>query len=175
MIRDIEIQRLTNYIKGLGLKISYTSKDIDSSAVWALDNTEITICNKYNTTKIETALSLIHEAGHALHNIHEKNRKVDPKFKKALNHVDEAEESGLDTKKRDRKIILENEIAGTYYWESIYRETDMKFPIWRLEAAKEYDMWQYKIFYETGDFPLVKERNKKKKEIKNKHRSKHNG
>src|ERR1700688_1442617 len=108
MIRDQEIERLINYIKGLGLKVSFSSKKTDCSAFWYLDNSAIVICKNStkNNSKIETVLSLIHEIGHALHNIHEKDRQVDTKFEQALSHVDEAEELGIDTQKKQRKIIL---------------------------------------------------------------------
>jgi hypothetical protein len=170
MIRDLEIQRLVNYIKGLGLKVTFSSKQSDASAFWYLDNSEIVICKGSNKTKIETVLSLVHEVGHALHNIYEKNREVDEDLQDALDHVDEAEELGMDPKKRQRKVILNNEINGTKYWDAIYREVNLKFPLWRLEVAKEFDIWQYQIFYETGDSPTTKERQQKLKELTRKHK-----
>jgi hypothetical protein len=172
MKRDEEIQRLVNYIKGLGLEVTFSSKKSDAAAHWYLDNTGIVVFKKNNSSKIETVLSLIHEIAHAKHCIWEKDRKVDLKFEEALDHVDGAELEGTDTKKKQRKIILDNEIAGTKYWEEIYKETNMQFPIWRLEAAKEFDIYQYQVFYETGSYPKFKERKKKHKEVMNKHRSK---
>lgn len=173
MIRDAEIQRLIDYTKGLGLKVTFSSKKESASAEWCLDNSEIFIYRNRNKTKIETVLSLIHEIGHSVHNIHEKNREVDVKFMEALDHVDEAEENEEDTQKKQRKIILQNEIAGTNYWHSIYKETNMQFPIWKLEAAMEYDIWQYEVFYETGYYPTNKDRKKKLGEINVKHRNKY--
>lgn len=172
MIRDQEIDRLVNYIKGLGLKVVFSSKKTDYSAIWYLDNSQITICKSENVSKLETVLSLIHETGHAIHNIHEKNRQVDPKFVEALDHIDEAEELGLDTKKKHRRNLLNNEIAGTKYWHSIYRETNMKFPIWKLDAAMEFDIWMYQVFFETGEYPKTKEKAQKNKEILRKYRPK---
>ena len=170
MIRDEEIQRLINYTKGLGLKVTFSSKKADYSAFWYLDCSEIVICKNSNKTKIETILSLVHELGHALHNIHEKNRTIDTKFEKARDHVDEAEESETDTKKRQRKIILDSEIAGTNYWHIVYKDTNMKFPLWRLEVAMEFDIYQYRVFYETGSYPRAKERKKKRRELIGKYR-----
>jgi hypothetical protein len=172
MCRDDEIQRLISYIRGLGLKVTFTSKDVDASALWYLDNSEIVICKSQNKSKIEIVLSLLHECGHAIHNIHEKNRQVDTKFESALDQVEKAEESEVESKKKHRKIILDNEIAGTNYWHSIYKETNMKFPIWKLDAQMEYDIYQYQVFYETGSVPSFKERRKKFKEIKDRHRRK---
>jgi hypothetical protein len=172
VIRDDEMQRLVNYAKGLGLKVTFTDKDKGVSALWTLDNTEITICKKANKTKIETILSLIHEIAHAKHNLWEKDRKIDVKFENALDHIDNAEKHNSDPKKDQRKIVLDNEIAGTKYWHEIYKETNMKFPIWRLEVAMEYDIWQYEVFYKTGHDASFKERKKKLKEISRKYRSK---
>lgn len=172
MVRDEEIQRLINYAKGLGLKVSFSSKNEDASAEWYLDNSGIIIYKNRNKTKIETVLSLIHELGHSLHNVHENDRKVDTKWQDAIDSIDEAEESGNDTKKRQRKVIFDDEVAGTRYWHEIYKETNMKFPIWKLDAAMEFDMWHYEVFYETGKFPGFKERNEKQKEVKNKYKDK---
>ncbi|HEY5234665.1 MAG TPA: hypothetical protein VIJ14_00685 [Rhabdochlamydiaceae bacterium] len=171
MIRDEEIKRLINYIKGIGLKISFSSKDQGVAALWYLDNSEIVICRNNNKTKISTVLSLIHELGHAMHNIHEKSRKIDTKVEKALDHVNEAQELNLDSKKRQRKIILDDEIAGTQYWHSIYKETNLKFPIWKMEAQMEFDIWQYEVYYETGRDPSVKEKKAKMKELREKYGS----
>lgn len=170
MVRDLEIQRLINYIKGIGLTVNFSSKKADCSAEWYLDNSGIVIYRNQNKAKIDTVLSLIHELGHALHNIHEKNRTIDPKFEHAIDHIDETEVNETDSKKRHRKIILNNEIAGTKYWHSIYRETDMKFPIWKLDAQMEFDMYQYQLFYDTGKFPKQKDRNEKFKEISKYHK-----
>lgn len=175
MIRDEEIQRLINYIKGLGLKITFSSKKSDCSAAWYLDNSQIVVYKDENVTKIETILSLIHELGHAQHNIHEQNRKVDPVFERALDHVAAAELQETDSKKKQRKIILDSEIAGTFYWEAIYIETNMKFPIWRLKAAMERDVWAYQVFYETGSYPSGVESKQKNKELNAKYRKRHNG
>lgn len=171
MVRDQEISRLINYIKGIGLKVSFSSKDEGASAFWYLDNSEIVICRNNNKTKISTVLSLLHELGHAMHNIHERDREIDTKVEKALNHVSEAEEQELDSKKRQRKIILNDEIAGTRYWHSIYKETNLKFPIWKMEAQMEFDIWQYEVYYETGKDPLVKEKRVKMQELRRKYRS----
>lgn len=170
MVRDDEIQRLVNYIKGIGVKISFSSKKSEDVALWYLDNSGIVIYKAKNTTKIETVLSLIHEIGHSLHCVWENGRKIDTKFEKAILQVNEADSLEIDTKKRDRKIILDSEIAGTRYWHSIYLETGMKFPIWRLELQMEYDVWNYQIFYETGSYPRPKDKKAKKIELHAKYR-----
>ncbi len=171
MCRDDEIQRLTSYAKGLGLTVNFASKG-DVAAEWYLDNSGIIIYKNNNDSKLQTVLSLIHELGHAKHNLWEKNGKVDPKFEKALDHIDEAEELEIDSNKKQRKVILNNEIAGTRYWHEIYTETKMRFPVWKLEAQMEFDTWQYEVFYEKGSYPKSRERKQKIKEIRKKHRNK---
>lgn len=169
-IRDQEIERLVNYIKGLGLKIRFSSKKVDYAADWLLDNSQITVYKTMSSSKIDTILSIIHELGHCLHNVHEKDRQVDTLFSNALDSVAEAEDQELDSKKRHRKIILDNELAGTRYWSIVYKDCNLKFPIWRLELAMELDVWQYQIWYETSKDPTRKERKEKYKELFNKHR-----
>jgi|ERR1035437_1894165 hypothetical protein len=169
MIRDAEIERLINYAKGLGLKVTFSSKKSDCSAIWYLDCSEIIVYRKENVSKIDVVLTLVHEISHALHNIHEKNRKVDPKFWNALDHIDAAEADGVDAQRRQRKILLNNEIAGTQYWHVLHKEVNLKLPIKRLEMQMEYDVWLYEVFYETGKYPNRKEAKKKRKELRAKH------
>lgn len=170
MIRDKEIERLINYAKGLGLKVTLSSKKDDSAAEWTLDNTEIRVFTRNNDTKVDIVLSLIHELGHALHNIHEKDRKIDPKVDEAVDHQIESKKFKKDVPKKQRKVILEHEIAGAAYWEVIYKDTNMKFPMWRLYAQRDFDIWQYEVYHETGELPIKKDRMEKFKQLKEKYR-----
>jgi hypothetical protein len=170
MIRDVEIQRLISYARGLGLEVTFSSKKSDCAAFWYLDNSGIVIFKKNNSSKVSTVLSLLHELGHSKHNIHEKDRQRDLKFEQALDHVDEAEELEIDSQKRQRKIILDNERKGTQYWDEIYTECNLQFPKWKLEMAKEYDIWHYEVFYETDKYPMQKEKRAKRKELVKKYR-----
>lgn len=174
MIRDEEIQRLTNYARGLDLKVIFSSsKKENDPAAWTLDNTELTVYKNNNSSRIEMVLSMIHEIGHALHNLWEKNRKLDKEFEKAIDHVNEAEKLEIDSKKRQRKIILDNEIAGTKYWETIYKETNMQFPKWRLYAQMDFDVYQYEFYYENDSFPIKRVKNEKWKSLVNKYKNKY--
>lgn len=165
MIRDEEIQRLINYAKGLGLTVSFSSKKEECSAAWYIDNSGIVIYKNKNKTKIETVLSIIHELGHAKHNIWEQNRELDKKFEESLDKVEKAEEDGEESQRKHRKVILDSEVHGVKYWDEIYKDTDMKFPKWKLDMAKEHDVWVYEIYYETGKDPSSDERKRKRKEL----------
>lgn len=166
MKRDQEIERLVKYAQGMGVKVRFSKiREPENSADWSLDGQEITIYVNKNKTKTETILSLIHEIGHHLDHIHGNNRELDEKMDEAYT-PDENGEIG----KRKRKRILNSEIAGTVYWETIYKETDLKIAKYKLFAAMEYDIWQYEIYADTGKFPNRIARRQKHKELYAKHK-----
>lgn len=177
MIRDEEIQRLVHYAKGLGVKVVFSSRkdDTDAAAEWSIDGTEITIFTKKQDSKTDTILSLIHEIGHHVWFIHEKNRQPDLKFEEAISIQDlvETEDRDRPTPKKLRKKIYEVELASSQWWETIYKETDMKFPIWKLHAQREFDVWVYEVFYKTGHFPKTSQKREKWKTIKEKYKEKY--
>ena len=176
MIRDQELTRLTKYAQGMGIIVTFSNhRKPGAYADWTIDGSAITIYKHANATKIEKILSLIHELGHHLHFVHEKNRIPDIKFEEALDTVERILEEGLplsEVPASRRKKILDIERSGTAYWEAIYKETNMKFPVYRLYLAMEYDLYQYEIYYETGKFPTKKENDKKRKELVLKYKDK---
>lgn len=166
MVRNREIERLVKYAQSLGVKVIFSNKKCpDTSAEWTLDGSEIYIYTKKQYSKTDTILSLIHEIAHMLNHIHRNDRQRDEKFEEA---IDASDADGAA--KRHRLKILRVEKQGTQYWETIYKETNLQFPLWKLYAAMELDVWPYEIYVETGGFPTVKERKKKRKELKIKHK-----
>ena len=166
MKRDLEIERLVKYAQALGVKVLLSkAKNDEDSAEWALDGKQITIYTKNQDSKTETILTLVHEIAHSLDNIHRHNRELDVEFDKAL----EPNEDG-EIGKRKRKVILNSEIAATEYWHTIYKETNLQIPLWKLYAQMEMDIWQYEVYYETGSYPNRSQRKKKHKEIFAKHK-----
>jgi len=162
MVRDEELNRLVRYAQGMGLSVRFKpyvpySKD---QAEWHTDGTEIVVFVKKNTSKLEKILSLIHELGHHKSWI-ENGRKIDPKFEDAL---------GDDESKRSRRIVYLGELNDTQYWEQIYRDTDCRFNPYILHMHRELDVWMYEVYYETGKFPTHKEKDAKKKQLKEKFR-----
>lgn len=171
MVRDDEIKRLVKYAEGLGLKVVFSTKrNPDAVADWHIDNTQITVYVKKNTSKIETVLSLIHELGHAQHNVWEKDRKIDERLEHILNKIEEYEKKKLPPPVQCRNALLRYEQDSAAYWEAIYKETNMKFPKWRLYAAMEFDIWAYQHYAENGEFPTAKMAQQKRSEIYKKHR-----
>jgi hypothetical protein len=176
MIRDKEIERLVHYAKGLGVRVVFSRKNSDDAAAeWTIDGTEITIFTNKQDSKTDTILSLIHEIGHHVWFIHEKNRQPDLKFEEAISvqNLVETEDRNRPTPKKLRKKIYEVELASSQWWETIYKDTDMKFPIWKLHAQREFDVWIYEVFYKTGHFPKGREKKEKWKMIKEKHEGKY--
>ena len=175
MIRDKEIDRLIHYAKGLGTRVVFSKKNNGDAAEWNLDGTEITIFTNSQDSKTDTILSLIHEIGHHVWFIHEKNRKPDLKFEEAISiqNLVETEDRNRPTPKKMRKKIYEVELASAQWWETIYKETDMKFPIWKLHAQKEFDIWIYEYFYNTGNFPTISQKTNKWRIIREKYKGKY--
>ena len=175
MKRDEEIKRLVHYAKGLGVKvIIYNKANKEADAEWALDGSLIQVYIGNNTSKTNTILSLIHELGHHIWFIHEKDRQPDLKFEEAIERQNLCEE---DDKKNPapkhlRKKIYDVEKAGTEWWLSIYKDVGIQIPEWKLFTSMEYDMWIYEVYYETGHFPKGVVRKNKFKEIQKKWREK---
>lgn len=170
MIRDEEISRLKKYAQALGLVVRTINNPKEDSASISLDGTELTINEYHNKTKIETVLSLIHELGHMLFFIHEKNRSHDIKFEEAIDrqNLHDTNISKTPPPKNLREKILNVEKQSADWWDVIYKETNCEFPYWKLELARKFDIWQYEVYYETGKFPIKKERSLKYKELKKK-------
>jgi hypothetical protein len=168
MKRDDELKRLIHYAKGLGVKVTiYENRKSDNAATWATDGSEIEIFKSPKDSKIHTIISLLHELGHMLWHVHDKDRKQDVEFEASLSP---GEVWGGDLPKSKRKKVLDEELAAAAWQESVYKETNMKFPIWKLHAAKEFDMWMYQVYYETGSFPKFKTKRKQLIDIRKKYR-----
>lgn len=170
--RDEEIQRLIHYAKSLGIKIVFYQKgSATTSAGWNIDESLIMVYASKNKSKTEIILDLIHELGHVLWHIHQKDRLPDTKFEEALMVQNLYEiDTVKPTSKKLRKRILDVEIAGTQWWEVIYKDVNLKIPIWKISVAKEFDMWAYQCYYENGHFPNRKMRIDMLKEITKKHK-----
>jgi hypothetical protein len=164
MIRDNEINRLIKYAQGLNTTVKFKQKkeDGDADGGWTIDGSEITIYTTPTTPKIYTVLCLIHEIAHHLEHIHGNNRELDEKLDEAL----EPEEAN----KRQRKKLYDWEIKSSLWWETIFKETDCQFNINKLYAERDFDLYQYETYYETGEYPTSKEKKQKWNELKEKYR-----
>jgi hypothetical protein len=166
-IRDVEIERLISYARGLGLEVYYDKTNTESAADWTLDGSAITIYTKRNKTKISTILSLIHELGHHLYFVWAKNRVQDSKFEEAITRQDLFHDDKATTPapKKLREKIFQMERNSAKYWPTVYKDTNMKFPYWKLLAQMEFDVWQYECWAETGFWPNTKSKKEKFKQV----------
>jgi hypothetical protein len=165
--RDDEIKRLIHYAKGMGVKVVLRSKgEGDDSAYWSIDGSMIEVFTTPTKSKTSIVLDLLHELGHQVWFVHEKDRQPDLKFEEALGRPED------DISKELRKKIYDVEVAGTTWWESIYKDTNLKVPKWKVNSAMEFDMWMYEQYYETGVFPKGKARTAKLREVRAKWRPK---
>lgn len=155
-----QLGRLINYAKALGITVYFRQRRRgDDAAHWTLDNSEITIFERKNQSKLQTILALIHELGHALDFIHNKNREYDHKLAEALDKTD----------KKSRKMVYDAELAGVGYWHLIYKEVNLTFPIRRMELEMDYDMYSYEIYWKTGEFPTTKQLSVYKRQLRRKY------
>jgi len=170
MVRDEELKRLVKYMEGMGVKVEFKRSKANhhTGAEWDLTGSLITVYVAPKDPKIDLILYLIHECGHHISFVHDDNRQ----HPKGLEQAIVKENQGLKMSKRDRKLILDSELKGMKWWDVIYRETNMKFPKYKLWHAREFDTWWYNYFYQVGKYPSRKEKvikYKQLKEIFNKH------
>lgn len=164
-IRDIEFKRLVLYAKSLGLKVTiFNRKNPNMEAYWTTDGKELGIYCGSKVNKTELILTIIHELGHHLHYVREKKRKTPIKLDKAW---DKENKSQL-LSEFERKMILEDELAGTEFWDSICKDINIKIPKWRIEMQKEIDMLPYEFYFKTGDYPRGKTKEELIRKIKEK-------
>ncbi len=152
MIRDEELKRLVKYAQGHNIKVTfkpYVPRSMDAGYC-STDGRDITLAIIKGTSKLQLILTLIHELGHALYNINNNERVPDEKLEAALD--DEK------AKKKHRKVILTYERKSAEWWDIIYRDADLKFPKWRLDMQKEYDIWQYECWHRFNRFPTKEEK-----------------
>lgn len=164
MIRDQEIDRLVKYAQGMGCPVHFKPyvKGSKIAGGWTIDGSEISIfiCITSRLSKIDIVLTLIHEISHHKGYV-ENNRNMDLKVLAALE--DESE------KDISRKRVYLDEVKDSQYWEQIYLDTDCKFPISKLYAQRDFDIWCYEVYYKEGKFP----NSKRKTEMSGKLREKY--
>lgn len=163
MIRDLELARLINYGKALNTAVIFY-KDKEDAGSWSLDGSEIHIHWPKSSTKTDVILTLLHELGHHAWFIHVCNRQQHQPLYNALN--------AKKPTKRQRKVILDCEIAATKWWNTIIKEADIQIPTWKVERQMELDLWMYEYFYANSDWPNWPERNLKYKDLTFKYKPK---
>ena len=158
MVRDLELSRLIKFAEGMGLKVRFKPYVKGGNrAEWITDGTEVTVYVTNRCSKLDKILSLIHELGHHKAFV-DNERSLTEKVDEALNRDDPT--------KLHRKHIFDMEYNDSLYWEQIYRDTNCQFGLDRLEMQRQYDVWVYQHYYETGEWPTWNEKIEKKKEFR---------
>lgn len=174
--RDEEWKRLLFYARAMNVNVKIdNSASPKHAADWTVDGREITVYRAAHKTKTQMILSLIHELGHHLWFVHEKNRQPDLKFEEALQHESRRNEEEKPIPKKLRQKIYNIEHQSSLWWETIYKDTHMKFPIWKMNSQRELDVWMYEVYYKTGYLPSKKEVRIKKEKLLTKYRDTENG
>ncbi len=158
-IRDNEIARIISYLKGLNVKVTFNNTQKNGTfADASLDSTQITVYTRMHRSKTEILLSLLHEAGHIVHAIWQKDREVDKILEKALDKQ--------NSSKKARKKIYQDEKAAIGFWDVIIKDVNLKLNPNRIEFQKEFDLWMYEYFWKKGKFPIRQVKRDKTKELR---------
>jgi len=166
-IRDEELKRLEKYAQGLGIKV-YHKPHVKGcgGAEWDMDDQSIVLYHNNKMSKTKLIIYFIHELGHHLDWVYN-NRKDSKAAIKAFEFLGEGHMYGdrSDIPKKYRKVILDEEKAGGEYHETIYKELNIKIPLWKIKMEQHLDMYEYRCLYREARFTKYKEFHKYKKSI----------
>jgi hypothetical protein len=162
MIRDEEIKRLINYAKALGVTVQFKpfSPHIGTGALWEEYNgvVTITLFTWCSQSKTRVVLDLLHELAH--HKSFIKQGRTLSNKDYAASRADE-----LSLTKSQRKTIYKYEKEDAEYRLGIYKELDLKIPLWKLKLDIELDVWFYKEAWKGGKLPSSRALEAKRKEL----------
>ena len=167
-IRDEEIKRIKKYAEGLGIKVNFKKhrKGV-GGAEWDMEDRQITIYISPRTNKTTIILYLLHELGHHLDWIYH-NKKDSKEAAKAYELLNSGPMFGdrSDIPEKYRQIIYREEAAGIHYMSIIWKELDLKIPLWKVKLQQELDLCEYRRLANEGKFNTIKEHKEYRKSIK---------
>lgn len=159
-----ELGKLIAYAKAHGVSVFFhQNKD---GGGWTLDGREIYISAK---TPLAQYLILLHECAHHRQFIQD-GHSLPFKIEKAYRKESFAKEGEVLDKKY-RKILYESEKNDSRHQLDIHYETRSTVPVNIVKMEIEFDLWLYKVYWKTGDFPSVKERKEYRKSLTKKWKS----
>jgi hypothetical protein len=165
-----DLNRLIKYAQGLGLKVTikdYVPRSRDAG-YWDLGGDEITLFKIKGGSVTDLVLVMLHELAHHMSWIYD-GRVLDPRFKLAIDKESERKPNDPPIPKLLRKAIYIKEMNDTNYQEAIAFEVGLKIPKWKMELEREFDIWVYKCFYETGEYPVRNDNIQKRRELRSKY------
>lgn len=166
-IRDEEILRIKKYAEGLGIKVFMKPyKPGYGDGEWDCIDQSITIYTNPKQSKSDTILALLHELGHHLDWIY-KNKEIPKEVIDVYAKLNTGAVSGdrVDLTKKERKVILDEEISGIKYMDVIHKELNLTFPLWKVKICQEMDIFAYRSLYNKARFPTLKEYSNKRKSL----------
>ena len=163
MKRDKEIKSLVDYMRACRVKVIIRDYNIDESGSYEEETRIVRVNRKYNKSKTDIILTLLHEASHV------KYAALFPE-----NNYDgiEHDENGdyINVSKEERKKALKFEIESYPYIYDLVKEFDITIPLWKIQVAIAEDTYQYEYWTEHGEWPptkkLIAMRNQLKKKYK---------
>lgn len=166
-IRDEELKRLEAYAKSLGIPVSYRKlkKEYSGAAEFYIDGSQIIVYTWPGLSKTQMVINLLHELGHAVHWIHTGKQTPKELIEALIREGERKHPTVLD--KADRRLIYEDEHQATHYWDNIVKQVDIRINPNVILLRKKLDVFAYRFYYETGDFPSDKQLREKKKEYIN--------
>jgi hypothetical protein len=164
--RKEEIKRLVAYATGLGTKVSFkkSSPNDGCAAYVSSDNKKMVIYVYEGQSEMEVVLLLTHETAHMLDLIYTGNRETDHAYNNASDNLDDT----FDQSKRDRKVILDSELRGITFWDTVIRDCNIQIPKRRIELQKAFDIFQYRAWYEYGKYPTREEERAMMRQLRSK-------
>lgn len=159
-----ELGKYISYAKAHGVSVFF--HDSKDGGGWVLDGSQIYISAK---TPLMQWLILSHELGHHKQFVKD-GMKVPKKIIKVLNKENMLE-PGETLSKAESKLIYETEKNDAKNQLDIQRETRCTVPEWILHREIELDLWIYRVYWKTGNFPSMKERKEMRKSLTKKWKS----
>lgn len=164
MVRDDELKRLESYANSLGITVSYKKfKKEFAPAFFDIDNSSITIHIWPGVTKTRLVLLMLHEVAHAMQWVNA-GKTSSPDLIAAL-HKENDRKPGESIAEEYRKLIYEDEHNATHYWDGLVKLLDIRLKPSVILIRKKLDIFAYRYYYETGDFPTDTLMVQKKKEF----------
>lgn len=153
--KDRDLKKLKDYANSLGLKVYTKPYSRYTGAAEYVSGKYIIIFDK-KTTKTDIIMSLLHELGHHLDWLDQKNSKD---ILIALDYLSKGPMQGKreDIPKKYRKVILQTERDGVRYMTKIHKLLELEVPIEAVKIQQYVDLFDYEFLYKYARFPKCNE------------------
>lgn len=148
-----ELKRVIKFAEGLGLKVKFLTSDYkDYHGLYShpdrYEKGWIEVCRNKRTSKTFQIMTLLHEIGH--HIDFTENRMVSECYAYLDAEAGKAPEWA-------RKAIFNSEQRAVQYGEKLYWTLMLKIPFWKVKLEFARDLFVYRTFMKTAEFPTEKQ------------------